>query len=855
MANTNSYIVLTEQGLSAIATQPWPQIAIKYFLPMYDERIDTNIHTGTGSTSALALSASITSAATQSTLVGERIYNIPSTSGTYTLSSKNFITSGVGSSFAGNTLSNTTVTKSSTRTVLNNKTLSPTISGTVEPTYSSVGGTMQYVGGTAAATSVHSWTINGSAIPRNNLFDSVSFNPSQTTSGSFDVVNGLFKFTLRNKVGSYRFNKLAFFIQPMNSDGTVNSSYDPILFGQAAVDVSQVVEVGGQGSQVFEVTLQLAFTMKTGTTLVTNNDYWSMIPTSASTRNQKGLFFPGDVAIGTSAVPNSWQPKAKLHLTDNSSTAHIRLSYDSGTSGADIKFSENSTTGKLAITPATSAYSEFNFVVGNSDVFKVAHDSSNNVKMTVGKGTSAFGINSIALGMNSTAGTSGTMNNSMTFGNNTSSTNRSSYTIGDGSLNTSESSILIGHQSKILDGQNNLALGSSDEMNSCLSTLMIGSYNSPISASIASIIVGNSNALGVNSTNSIIFGNNNAANSESLVFGNNSSGSGSIFGSWSYAYNSALAIGISARAPSLGSISIGFNAKAGSIFAESPLPDVVDAEANIAIGKNSSVQSQASYSIAIGREASVNSIYGYGSAFGDKASSSYKSTSVGAWSYAYGVESVALGFNARASRTTSNPGAWVDAPDFVGAIAIGSNSKSWGLSYGIAIGHSADAFSFGSGSSEFSNSSIAIGRNTVTTGVGSIGLDSVTYPMATIGSELTNDYSVFMAGINPLNRSQMDEKVQYNDTISSWRFIPCAVFGCGPYSSDARNGLMLGYTKTDSEGYKTTVVLDVDNIPVFRGSTDYSSNTSVYAQVPRGTIFKENGHNYGLSLLYVKTQT
>ena len=76
MSSVNTKIVLTEHGLSAIATQPWPQIAIKYFVPIYDERIDTNIHAyNTAYTSAMPLSASITSADTNNTVYGEIIYN------------------------------------------------------------------------------------------------------------------------------------------------------------------------------------------------------------------------------------------------------------------------------------------------------------------------------------------------------------------------------------------------------------------------------------------------------------------------------------------------------------------------------------------------------------------------------------------------------------------------------------------------------------------------------------------------------------------------------------------------------------------------------------------------------------
>lgn len=875
MSNTNSYIVLTEQGLSAVTTQPWPQIAIKYFLPMYDERIDSLIHTESGITSVVPLSASITSADSQASLIGERIYNIPSTSGTYQLTTKNVASSAAGASFAPpETIFASTVNKGCSRTLINGKALSPVVSGNVEPIYDISSGRLQFVGGSATALPVNSWTINGSNIPRENLFDSVAFNPTQVTSGSYNVISGLFKFTLKNDIGNYRFNKIAFFIQPMKEDGTINADYDPVLFGQAVVDVSQIVEVGGKGSQSFEVTIQLAFTIKDSMVVLTNNDYWSMIPTSASTRNQNGLFFAGDVALGTSSVPNSWQPRAKMHITDDSNTPQLRLSYDTGLSGLDIKFTDGGTSGMASFTP-TSGYSKgFGFVFGRNS-YAVADSNANNAyafgdwciaegqnAIAMGTNTSAIGVRAISIGtINKVVSYNGPSPFAIGLGNLVSAFGTSpvnfalgyctssigGVAIGATSITSGYSSYAIGNNCKSLNSYT-INIGDNNSLYSVYSFTLgflntvsgAGAYNGSIgynnlinndgrsknwvfgadnisTSGVNSVTLGNGNVAAIAGGSPIILGNFNNASFGGLLVGANNEGPGSVFGNWSYSYHESLAIGTSSRAESRNSIAIGYNA---------------------------TITDGASWSLAIGPFANVNSISGYSTSIGHLSRSSFRGTSLGAWSKAYGIESVALGFNAQ-TYGTDYIQTDEDAGNNKGRVAIGSNALSWNKNYGIAIGYYAEAMSEYDGQLM---AAVSIGKNVVTSAQAVGGYN---YSMTTIGDSLTNKYASFMAGVSPYDFADMTAQF---GAVASWNFIPLVVFGAGIQGGETRTGLAIGRLKNTDGVDQTILVMDSDRTPVIPSGSITSAGQIRY-NAPKGTIFRGSYSSYGVAALYMYDPT
>jgi hypothetical protein len=943
--NSNAYIVLTEQGLSAIATNPWPQIAIKYFLPMYDESVDILIHSDAGPTSASSLSAVATSADTQATLRGERIYNVPSTSGVYSLTSKNVATSAATSIFNGDAvIYSSTVNKTNSRTLFNGSALSTVVSGNVEPVYDIGSQNLQFDGGSAVALPGMTWSIDGSHIFRNNLFDSVSFNPNQVNNGAYDVVNGLFKFELKNDVGSYRFNKIAFFIQPMNENGSVNDYYDPILFGQVIFDKSQIVEVGGTGSQTFEVAIQLAFAIRNGTSVVTNNDYWSMVPLSASNRAQNGLFFAGDIALGTSAIPNSWQPRAKVHITDNSKTPHMRLSYSDATSGLDVKVTDIGTSGMVSFVPTSGYAKGFGFAFGegayasadplynygktyvafafgtsavairseaiaigfqssavsNSCVsigsynFTDRNDSmsypgfafgrSNNAKGNTYSIAMAVGDNNIVRGghafgtRNSTSGAYGDvfaignnlyvgnfLNNGITdayaFGAQSSAVHQHAYSIGLQNCVASPYSFALG-MINVLSGSNpyNGSIGYNNIINGNSKNWVFGA-DTIVSSAKNSVSIGNGNDLRVKGDDlrikgtSLVFGNFNDGTYGGLLVGTSNAGPGYVFGDWSYAYHNSVALGTSARAASYDSISIGTGATAPHTLGVSPLPDESVSTRNIAIGPDSYIANTASYCISIGSEAQSVTVSGYATSVGNESRSTFRSTSLGAWTKAYGIESVAIGYNANTyGLDATNPVLehGVDNFGIKGLIAVGSNALAWGENYGIAVGYYSVAKSTRDASSNL-YPALSVGSESET--IVSVGIGASTtygakpYPMSTFGANLTNQYAGFMAGVHAKSDVELSGLL---GPTADWNFRPCVVFGSGPTAGDPRNGLMVGYISTPTSGVQTAVVLDIDNMPSFTNWTreQIDENVDINA-LPRGTLIKQFSSSYGLSSLFM----
>lgn len=730
--NTKSTIVLTEQGLSAIAVQPWPMIAIKYFLPMYDESIDSLIHTEGGLTSAVPLSAAITSADTQVSLIGERIYNIPQTSGVYELSDGNFATLGVGATFNGNeTISNSTVNRTHSRTLINGKTLSPIVSGTVQPIYDIASMSLQYVGGEAALTNVNTWAVNGANIPRENLFNGVSFSPSQDTSGSYNYVNGQFKFTLSNKVGAYRFNKIAFFIQKMNENGTVDTDFDPVLFGQAAVDVSQTVGVNGIGSQDFEVTIQLAFTTRDGTVLLTNNDYWTMIPTSGSNRQQNGLFFAGDVALGTSSIPSSWKPNAKLQITDNTEWAQIRLSHTTALSGLDIKVTDTGTSGMVNFIP-TSAYANgFGFSFGknntatsdNNESIAIAAGLNNAI---VGRSSFAFGENNNIVGKFSNAIGLFNLINSSTSGscfaigsynhvNDSTSLNLGAFAFG---LNSSAANgaFAIGDSNEA-DGYCSIAIGSNSKASrdGTQQSMSIAIGNGAYAVKDFTVSIGQENY--VNSPYSFSFGANNTIQGGGLYNGiigtsniveNNGNNTNWVFGSGNYLSHTknTVVVGIGNNATSLYQIN-------PLIFGHNNNGN----ESGILIGNNNS---------------------GSGYAFGKYSYAYYDSVAIGTSADAHNDSSISIGVNSRTGNTgiCLNPEFYI-MQESKSNIAIGCNSLIYGeaalsivigrdsyvnatsghaMSMGYISRSDSMSIAFGSYSQAYGTESIAIGYKAKTFG-------------------------------------------------------------------------------------------------------------------------------------------
>lgn len=750
--SSNSYLVLTEQGLSAMAMSTMPQMAIKYFIPMYDERIDTLIHGGAGNTAPLALASAITSADTFANMYGDRIFKA---NNAYSLTSNNVATSGVGSSRVGNVINNTTVVKTNSRTLYNGSSLSPVFSGSVSPTYDNATSQLQFIGGNVTTLSPYAWSEVNASNLRSYLFNSVTFTPNvEYLDANTDVINGVFTFELRNDIGGFRFNKLAFFVQPCNADNTDNVSYNPILFGQAVFSESQIITTGGTGSQIFNVSVQLSFTIKDGTTIVTNNDHWTKIPTEQSVRNKEGLFFQGDVALGSGSVPNSWQPKAKFHITDETDVSQIRLSNTNADGGADLRFDDTIQHGRINIKPADGDYTYpggFGVVLGNStDVYggddnlvayaigdlnvvegrnAVAIGESNTVDgdlafaigiENVSKVDSNNGAAPIAIGFNTSAFNNGASigyrsysksidsNPAFSIGYYTSATG--AYSVSIGNLNSTETSL-------------SYAFGSGNRLHSGGSSTLALGFNNLIGSSTYAHSFGDFNSF-TNSIYTFAFGANNAltSTSASISFGFrniNSNGNGFTFGNDNTVHNSGFAFGDN------NDVASGFAFGIENITADKGIAigfKNYSVTSGYSIGKNNT--SDSSYVFGVSNNSTLNSY-----AFGNTNITSNTSYAVGAFNNATNSGASIGHFNQSnggwtfGMQNSATGGVAVGKYNNTTNMAFGYSNTGAGLSFGhnnstpimafgfnntngIAFGsyNSSTAMAFGSGNSGAGNS-------------------------------------------------------------------------------------------------------------------------------------------------------
>ena len=371
-----SLTIITSGGLSAAnVTQGYPTFSIKYFLPIYDHTIDSGIHsTGEGFTSAAPLSGASLVSTTHDTLVGEKIWNFGSgATSAYIVSDDDFrVYEDGGDDSVANNYSGSTQSKS-TRTNMVSGTdgifpISQILSGSASPSV--------LVDNAAGAN--FTWTnmdvVPGSSVNQNlvlnrsNLWNTASYAPVETNTDPSERTTAHFICNIPNTAGDFKFNKVALYIQEVDMNGTATSE-QPKLFGVSVLNnVVSILDNGGVDA--FDLHVKLQFTANnTGTpkNIFYDTDYWNKLPASVS--SPYGLFSSGDVAIGTSGIGGSWNPKAKLHLTDNQKP--------------QLTLSKTYT--------------------GDEAVFEMKSDGSLGIATSLSAGTLAVGPNTVASGEESVA--------------------------------------------------------------------------------------------------------------------------------------------------------------------------------------------------------------------------------------------------------------------------------------------------------------------------------------------------------------------------------------------------------------------------------------------------------------------
>ena len=302
MANT----IMTKHGMDFVtsAGDAGIYIAVKYCVPVYDYRLDTNVHDNIH-TYAITYDATIAATSAQTVPTGEKIWFTLGSSD-YTFSQQ-VILSGTSIATSG---TNTKITGSPQSTMGIGANLYKGV-----PLSNSVSGTTFYPPSTNnfwlvdSATSAALVGVNATAPATSAFWPVGDYFPVVDGSGN---IRGGFKAHLSQAVGRFKFNKLALYaVQMLN--GVEVTTTAPVFFAEAFIkEVAVKSNVTSEGIDDFIVDCQIDLTPMNayGTSgfFSTSGDYW--------TRTVGGLYSPDPVGIG-SFQGSVAQPQANLHVRYN----------------------------------------------------------------------------------------------------------------------------------------------------------------------------------------------------------------------------------------------------------------------------------------------------------------------------------------------------------------------------------------------------------------------------------------------------------------------------------------------------------------------------------------------------------
>jgi hypothetical protein len=489
--------VITQDGINAVhfTYGSGSLFALKYFMPIYDPRIDPNIHNTPPNDldplSTYELSATVPVSATHGNIFGERIFNLDGNE----ISETSFylhridgegILTNVGTSAI---LTGISQTKPIQVNLVNG--LAPSFTSTTS---------VQVISGTNIEGSNGTFTIeNYGIVPQFNentagelsdrLFKVHSFAPA--IGGTVSADRGQYTAVLDGSVGNFKFNKIAFYVQKVNSDFTDYIGSDPILFcmtpiSSVAVKTSgaELDELGNYGSigvdGMSRVDHVLELEFSTEQTLTNTSyqlvDYWTELPAIYS----KGVYHMGDVVVGSSAIDGSYDPLGHLTSYDQDK-AQLALAY----SVSAATFFKTEEAGYLHI--STSGDDNANLDFGDNNTltgkksFIFGDDNVNN------------GISSVAFGNSHAIETSAYL--SVAFGYNNEMSGEYSFMINSSNRCEGDYAFASGYHSGIgKHAHYSFLLGGVNNQNHAENTMTGGTSNS--NYSISSLVVGSYNILG-----------------------------------------------------------------------------------------------------------------------------------------------------------------------------------------------------------------------------------------------------------------------------------------------------------------------------------------------------------------------
>ena len=295
--------VLTNFGLDYVlsADDYGPRIYLKYFVPVYDYRMDPLIHNDDLPASATSQIASDTISRTSP--FGEVIWNTDGADYSLTNQNENWIISGSGSSWNDGS-------KVMTDAVQSQRFQINTYDGTPLWTHA-------YAPASAAFSPPDRWDLDSNAFisagdntpslaSTDKYFQVVDYFP--VVSGDGAGIRGNFKCMLRKDIGEVKFNKLALYAVRVNPDGS-ETGEDPVFFAETYEPTTMVRTPFGNGGfddVITDVQIDLASISSDISDIFysTSGDYWHRVP--------EGLYYPESIGIGS--FENSVNaPSATVH--------------------------------------------------------------------------------------------------------------------------------------------------------------------------------------------------------------------------------------------------------------------------------------------------------------------------------------------------------------------------------------------------------------------------------------------------------------------------------------------------------------------------------------------------------------
>lgn len=313
----SSNTIVTSAGidLATSAHDSGPLIAIKYFLPSYDYRIDPYMFTSVDE--VMDLSASMSASDTQP--YGEIIYNIDADNYSYELSdSTYFIVSGGTPTDQGSfyTVENPLVTDKYKINLYDGIPLSNYISGSDmvydSNDYPNTWKVYDY-GVVSGDNSVPAEVVSNN----DRFFNVTDYYPVSADGGA---LKGSWKCRLSKNIGNVKFNKLGLYAVQLDNDGNETSS--PVLFAEASLsEPITKTNFGADGFDdiVIDVQIQMVSVIADFSDVFysTSGDYWA--------RTVGGLYYSEKIGIGT-FNDGLEEPDAKVEIKDISN--QLALTYD-----------------------------------------------------------------------------------------------------------------------------------------------------------------------------------------------------------------------------------------------------------------------------------------------------------------------------------------------------------------------------------------------------------------------------------------------------------------------------------------------------------------------------------------------